>query len=201
MKEARVGSAKSVLYVAGRTKIRPRLIKYIEENNWDKLPTLTVTLGLARNYAEALGVDPDFVAALVRRDYKRDEEIKAPNRTREFLRRFSWTPKTTLSVLLTLVVLVFAFYLVRQYIVFVSPPPLSVLAPSEGEKISAGEFTVTGETRAEASVRVNNQPADIDDGGNFKAEIELFKGEQKIIVESSSRSGKKTTVERKVFVE
>lgn len=201
MKEARVGSAKSVLYVAGRTKIRPRLIKYIEENNWDKLPTLTVTLGLARNFAAVVGVDPDFVAALVRRDYKREEEIKPAARTKEFLRRFSWTPKTTLFLLLALVVLVFGSYLVRQYIVFVSPPPLSVLTPQEGERITGSEFTVKGETRPEASVRVNNQPADIDDEGKFKAEIELFKGEQKIIVESSSRSGKKTVVERKVFVE
>jgi len=89
-------------------------------------------------------------------------------------------------------------YLGFQYVRFVSPPPLSVERPREGEVVKERSLTVLGKTSSDATVKVNNQPALVSDEGEFEAEIEIFEGTSEVIIQAISRAGKETTVHRKI---
>ena len=62
-------------------------------------------------------------------------------------------------------------------------------------------WLLRGETDPEASIIVNNQPVIVEENGRFETEIEIFEGTREIIVVSKSRSGKISTLTRKIIPE
>ena len=94
-----------------------------------------------------------------------------------------------------------AAYLVFQYKSFTALPNLEIDSPQDGETITQQVLTVSGLTETEATIKVNNQPALVDDVGKFSAKIEVFEGTEEIIIKATSRSGKETKVIKKINVD
>jgi len=102
-----------------KTKIRKRHLSALEEDRYQDLPSATYSQGFIKNYAQFLGLKPEPLLAIFRRDYK--EKTKPVSRFGQ-LEGFYWTPKLTLIFLFVLVFLFFIGYLFWQYRLLLQSP-------------------------------------------------------------------------------
>jgi cytoskeletal protein RodZ len=194
---ARTKKGMSIEALSRETKIKKEFIKAIEGSEWNLLPGSAVTAGFVKNLADTLDLDRTQAVALFRRDYPK---VQAPASPKPDLpvRSVSINPVIGFIVTSLLLAFVVITYLVIQFINFNKAPSLHVDSPTESQVITGDQLTVKGKTDAGATVRVNNQPAFVDDEGNFETQVPLSDKTDKIQVEAQSRSGKSTTTTRSI---
>lgn len=188
--------------VAIETRIKKEYLLAIESNNFKKFPYGVSTRGFIKNYAEYLGLSSKDILAIFRRDSPQKIEdkiipqgmIKAINE-----KNISWNPKTTVILTVVIIFLGIISYLGYQYFSFVGNPKLEVISPKDGEKTTQKKVEIFGKADQDSSVTINDNLALISEGGEFHYELDLFPGENRIIVEAKSKLGRKTIIERTVF--
>lgn len=176
------------------TKIRPRYLQALENDEYDKLPSATSTRGFIKNYAEFLGVSPSSLLAIFRRDFSSDREGRIiPRGMVEPIDKpaFSWTPRLTVILLVTVFLTIFFAYLARQYFSLIGPPTLSLTAPLPEEKVTGGTVEVVGKTDPDAVVTINGELVNLSEKGEFRYQLEIAQGKNTIVVEAVSKLGKK----------
>jgi len=199
IREKRTKKRYSLDRLEKETKIKKEFIKAIERESWEDLPEFPVLIGFVKNIAGVLKINPTQTVAFLRRDYP-PKSLRI-NPKPDVGGKFTWSPRLTFLVG-TVAVLIFIFgYLVFQYLKFTNPPSLEVESPREGQLVYQTTLKVVGKTSPEATLKVNNQLVLVDGDGGFVAEVEIFEGTQEVVVEATSRSGKETTVSRKIKVE
>lgn len=199
IRDARIKKKLSFERLASLTKIKKDFLEAIEKEEWASLPEYPVVTGFVKNISQALNIDVKGGVALLRRDYppKKLSINPKPDVSREFV----WSPKLTFIVGIAGVAVLILGYLTFQYVSFISPPKLSVGSPYEGQKITGLKVAVSGDTDSEATIKVNNQPVIADQNGRFSTEIEISEETKDISVVAKSRSGKETTLVRRISVE
>lgn len=195
LKNTRLAKTLSLREVEKATKIRLQYLQFLEKDKWEALPSLTTAKGFIRNYAQFLGLKPSNLLAIFRRDFDQTKKKKIISSKLFLPPRFLWTPRLTLALFIGLVFLLIVGYLGFQYFSLVRNPPLVVDSPSEGQIIKAAEVEVIGRADPDSLVTVNGQPVLIDSEGEFQYSLDLFEGENQIVVEAESKLGKKTAVE------
>lgn len=201
LKEARLAKKISLKQVETSTKIRYDFLKALEENDFQKLPSLVSTRGFLKNYAEFLGLTPEPILAIFRRDFAHKkgkiilqgmvEPINKP--------KFNWTPKLTLISFLVLFFLGLAGWLGYQYFSLMKNPFLEIYTPQDGQQIKNEKIEVIGRADPDSLVTVNNQSVFLSEQGEFRYKLELFPGENTIVVEAKSKLGRKTQQQREIF--
>jgi cytoskeletal protein RodZ len=66
LREAREAKGMSVEDIAAQTRIPTRHLTSLELSDWDKLPAATYSIGFAKNYAGAVGLDRSEIGELLR---------------------------------------------------------------------------------------------------------------------------------------
>lgn len=66
LREAREAKGISVEDIAAQTRIPTRHLTSLEESDWDKLPAATYSIGFAKNYASAVGLDRNEIGDQLR---------------------------------------------------------------------------------------------------------------------------------------
>lgn len=66
LREAREAKGLSVEDIAAQTRIPTRHLTSLEESDWDKLPAATYSVGFAKNYAGAVGLDRNEISEQLR---------------------------------------------------------------------------------------------------------------------------------------
>jgi len=196
LKLARVKKRFSLARLESETKIKKDFIKAVEQEDWQVLPDYPVVVGFVKNIANYLGLKETSAVALLRRDYP--PQKLSINPKPDVSKQFVWSPKLTFFVGVGIVIAVILGYLGFQYAGFISPPPLNLSQPQEGQVVGSTSLTVSGKTNPEATVKANNQPILVNEDGTFTAEVEIFKGTSEIVVSATSRSGKQTTLRRNI---
>lgn len=187
--------------VARITKIRSNFLAAIEADDYAQLPSGTVAKGFIRNYAEFLGLNPESVQAVFRRDFSENEAGQiVPRGLAQPVSEVSlWTPRTTLIAGITLVFTVFAGYLFFQYLNLTGPPSLKIREPQDKMEINQQTVEVIGVTDPEATISVNGQLVALEKGGRFSFRLPIVDGENKISVTATSKYGKTSTITRTVL--
>lgn len=75
LRQAREAAGLSVQDVADRTKVRPGLLGLIEDDNHDKLPALTYSVGFVKAYARTVGLDPAASAERYRQESQKGDPV------------------------------------------------------------------------------------------------------------------------------
>lgn len=186
-----------------KTRISVNYLKAIEENNFRHLPAATFTKGFLKNYALAVGLNPQTVLAIFRRDYDQDERgriiprgltepVKGPK-----IKLFN--PTTTVLAISGIFGLLIAIFFAHQIYLYLSAPSLQITAPPANAQVIT-PFEVRGTTTSQAQVTVNNKPIIVDESGNFKSTISLSEGQHLLIFKSTNRSGKSTTLQHPITI-
>lgn len=193
LKEARERSEKSLEHIARETKIKERFLLALEEADYSLLPNVSVAQGFARNYAQAVDINPGVVTALLRRDFP---SRRIPQKTRDGFVSANplWTPKTTVIFVAFMTLLILGIWLVRQYLLFAGPPSVEI------SRIIVGQdnILVLGKTSPAATVQINGESILVDELGNFKADMDKEKTQESLEIRAKSRSGKETVVKKPV---
>lgn len=66
LREAREAKGLSVEDIAAQTRIPTRHLSSLEDSDWDKLPAATYSIGFAKNYANAIGLDRNEIGEQLR---------------------------------------------------------------------------------------------------------------------------------------
>ena len=66
LREAREAKGMSVEDIAASTRIPTRHLTSLENSDWDKLPAATYSIGFAKNYAGAVGLDRNEIGEQLR---------------------------------------------------------------------------------------------------------------------------------------
>jgi cytoskeletal protein RodZ len=104
LKKARQEKEISLASVEKATKIRLPHLRALENDEYEKLPSIPSTKGFIKNYAEFLGLSSSSVLAVFRRDFPQDEQKRIVSQAR--LKPidkpiFPWTPRLTIILLAT----------------------------------------------------------------------------------------------------
>lgn len=199
LKNARVGKNYSLAHIEGMTKIKSSFIDAIEKEKWNILPAFPTVLGFVKSLSGALEVDPKMAVAVLKRDYP-PKKLKI-NPKPDVSNKFTWSPKLTFILGISVVVIVLFGYLGFQYLHFVSPPTLTVDSPKQGQTITGGSVVVFGTTDTDAKIVVNDQPVIVSDDGKFSIDLNISGTTKEVDVVATSRSGKMSEVKRKVVVQ
>lgn len=203
LSEKRQALGLSLEQIEKETKIRRKYLEAIEGNRLGEIAEGTIVKGFIRNYALALGFPAEQALAIFRRDFKENEkgQIIPRGMVEPLVKKgFYWTPKQTFWLLLSLLVLIFAFFFGKQYLSFTLAPPLEIFSPVEGQSFKE-KVTVQGKTDKDASVKIDGTLISIAEDGSFKEEIVLSRGDNLLTIEATDRQGKKRVISRKVKVE
>ena len=68
LREAREAKGLSVEDIAAQTRIPTRHLTSLEESDWEKLPAATYSIGFAKNYAGAIGLDRNEIGEQLREE-------------------------------------------------------------------------------------------------------------------------------------
>lgn len=203
LKETREAKFYSLEEVEKNTKIRKELLEALEEDDYSKLPPTTFVQGFIKNYGKFLGLSPEKLLAIYRRDF---EAKKHPPVVLESFRnpidkkKIRITPSRVIGASLIAIILVFFAYLWIQYRQFSGAPNLEVDSPVDQQAVDVPTVLVEGKTDPEVKVAVNNQYIGVDQAGHFKEDIKLSESTNQVIVTAVSKFGKSATIERTVFV-
>jgi len=196
LKDARVSKNYSLGYIERVTKIKRSFVEAIEEENWERLPAFPTILGFVKSYATLLEIDDKMAVAVLKRDYP--PKKLSINPKPDIARKFSWSPKLTFIFGIVAILVVVFGYLAFQYSQFISPPHLSVDSPKENQVVSSNSVVVFGSTQLDAKITVNDQPVLIDENGKFSVSIAVTSETHNIVIKAISRSGKTTTISRRI---
>lgn len=201
LKENRIKKEVNLNDVARETKIRKPYLLALEENNYQSLPSVATIKGFIRNYAQFLGLEPERVVTVFKRDYRRVQEQKAifPS-SADLNKQFKWSPKKTLILVVALFILAFLTYLVYQYHGLLGKPRLEVTSPEDNQQITEEQIIVEGKTNPDNSVAINGSLTQLNEQGKFSYRLRLVSGENKIVIEATNRLGRKARQTRTVYL-
>jgi len=186
LETARLDRELTIEEISKRTKIPARYLQAFElEKNCD-FPDEPYCSLMLREYADFLGLNPDELVSVFRRDH-----IKKANSTKVSNSFLSITPQFTYYIGIFILFILFAGYLIFEYVKFNRPPQLSVNWP-----VYAKVVEISGITDSESTVKVNESLVVVDQNGNFFKKLELSTSEAKIVVQSTSPAGKTTVTEK-----
>lgn len=204
LKQEREAKFYSLEEIEKATKIRKELLEALEKDETHKLPPPTFVQGFIKNYGKFLGLDPNKLMAIYKRDFS--DRKNPPKIMQSFSSplgknsRLQFTPAKFLAGIVFSLVLIFFIYLWIEYKLLAGAPFLEVSRPVDQSTVSNPAVIVSGRADPEAKVSINNQEIQIDISGKFSQEIKLSESANTITVNAVSKSGKSSKVERKVFL-
>jgi len=191
LKNAREDHSLEIGEVSKKLKISTKYIEAIETENKSKFPEEPYCSLIIKDYANFLGLNGDDVLSLFRRDFA----VPSGNKANGFKWQF-FTPQFTFKIAVIVSVILFAAYLVTEYIKYNRPPPLTVNWPTV-TNLTGTSFDLTGITDPESTVRINNSPVIVDINGGFDKKVTLSGSDSStIVVQSISPSGKTATLKK-----
>ncbi|MBI5465125.1 helix-turn-helix domain-containing protein [Candidatus Gottesmanbacteria bacterium] len=203
LKNARQEKKLTLEGVEQATKIRKKYLLALEENTFEKLPSLTYVQGFIKNYAEFLGQDTSYILSVFRRQFDSLEKPKViPPGLSEPLNEPFWrlTPSKIIGIFILILVFLFFFWLFSQYQSFVWAPKINLESPSENEIIKGEKVQVLGRTDPWATLTINGQEVKLLDG-RFSQEIAVSPGIVTINISATNKFAKKQELKRTIRVE
>ncbi len=201
LKEAREKKGLTTSQVESTIKIREKFIIAIENDEFSILPSPSYAKGFVRNYAEFLGLPIDSTMAIFRRQTLESSKLSLlPKGVTDPLNTpfFQLTPSRFLTLIVTLLFIVFFLYLGLQYTRVNAKPMLTITTPVHQSIVTQKRITVEGKTDPDATVTINGVSTVVRDDGRFFEQIAIESGVNKIQIIATSRFGKMTTVTKEV---
>jgi len=183
LQQTRLGKGLSLEDVARGTKIKTEFLSYIEDGEYQKLPSASYAHGFVQNYARFLGLPDEEILALFRREFDAEKAYKVLPKGLEETQEFPLAKfKIKQAVILSgIVFLILISYLLFQYRDAFLNPTLEITSPLSGT-VSSSQIKVSGKTDSNATVYVDNDAVSVDQNGNFEKVINVFPGETTIVV-------------------
>jgi len=201
LKRARLEKKLTLDEAEKQLRIRKKFLEALEQNEWDRLPSLPYIKGFLRNYSMLLDLKPEEMLAIFRRQYHElSKAAVLPDGMANPINDsvFRITPRLLTISGIVLFFIIFFGYLLSQYQAYTNPPNLIITSPKDGETVQTESIEVVGKTDRDTVVSLNNRKIAVTDTGDFKSTVTLTPGINTIVIDSVSKHGKKRTLSRTV---
>lgn len=193
LKEIRLQKGLNLSDVSQSTRIRANFLEYIENGEYEKLPSATVAHGFVRNYISFLGLPEKETMAIFKREFDEEKIYKVlPGgmaKREDFpIIRMNFSKFILVAVLLFSLLV----FLLFQYKDAIISPSVSIISPTENQVIKSTYVVVSGKTNPENVVYVNSFPVSVNDDGSFKKIISVFTGVNTVQIKIVNRFDKVT---------
>lgn len=186
------------------TRVPLKNIIALKEGKLEQLPANVFVKGYLKQIAKILDIDFEGLWNMYLEEYN----LKMPARP-DLLpsNRFESSREITHHILKTLryIPIVAIIITIVGFIVFQSKnlfgePKLKIISPAfEMIETSENPFVIEGEGQPHSYITINNKEIYLGDDGKFSEQVNLREGLNEIIIESVNRTGKKKTIERKIY--
>ena len=187
--------------VAQETKIQPRYLRAIEENDWETLPEPIYTRNFLRAYAQYLGADPEYFLSRFEQERASCDYLVHAQKPRQRLRRFRlfvFSHVWKFSFLFIALATLFT-YIGFQVHTIVTPPEVVLYSPTEGFTTTEPTIIVSGATLEASTITVNGNPTLPSESGTFRAEVTLERGLNVITIEGRKRYSRPHVIHRAII--
>lgn len=199
--ETRLKANISIEDVYEGTKIRPSYIEAIEKSNYSEFHSDTTVKGFLRNYAVFLGLNPENIIAL----YRREQSYREKTHDKKWdikLPKFHISPTLFVIVASILIIASVIGFFTFKYVEVSVPPNFDVIAPID-QSTTTDDKVVVRVLAVQAQgidVFINNKPiTTLDEKGDYFTTIDLAPGENQITVTAINGYKKQTTKNIKVY--
>lgn len=194
---ARTKKRISLKKASGDLKIKIEHLKALEEESWQDLPEPTFVRGFIASYVGYLGLDPETMQAIYRREF---DQRQYPHKSTitPAQKRLYFTPSRLINLVFALAILAFVAYLTLQYSSIFSAPKIDITSPLEDETVIIPVILIEGNTEKDTTVSVNGQFIPVNEEGKFTYQYNLTAGRNTIEIIASKRLSPKTKIERTV---
>lgn len=185
LKSKRESLGKSLDVVSKETKIQRRFLQYIENNDFSKFDSEIFLTGFIKIYSQYLDLDTNKLLALYRRSRPAYHQAISKSKRKEFkFKKFTITPKSLVTILSVLFLVLIMGYIGYQIYKFQSPPHLTIDSPINDQEINTADITIKGKTDPNSILEINGSVVSINDDGSFEKAIELQEGINVITIKS-----------------
>ena len=169
-------------------------MEYIENGQYQKLPSVSYAHGFVRNYALFLGLNEKDIIAIFKREFDEDKNVKVLPKSFDVDRQYNrsrFKIRSAGLLIVTVFVLFFGFIIIQYRSAFLSPT-LIIISPQNDSLINSSQITIQGKTDPDATVYVDKNEVSVDGSGNFSKTVNVFPGQTTIIIRSINRFQKET---------
>lgn len=185
LKSKRESLGKSLDVVSKETKIQRRFLQYVENNDFSKFDSEIFLTGFIKIYSQYLDLDTNKLLALYRRSRPAYHPAISKSKRKEFkFKKFTITPKSLVTILSVLFLVLIMGYIGYQIYKFQSPPHLTIDSPINDQEVNTADITIKGKTDPNSILEINGSVVSINDDGSFEKAIELQEGINVITIKS-----------------
>lgn len=204
LKAARLTQGLTLEGVEKAIKIRVKYLAALEKNEYQKLPSATYIKGFLKNYSQFLGLSPEKILALFRRQFDERKNLGLlPSGLVKPLNApfFKVNPSLIFFFSLFFLMALFFGYLYREYRSFTKPPLLMVEKPKDQEVMPGKNLEILGRTDPEVTLTLNGQIIPVGKDGTFGEKITVTEGITILNFSAKNKLGKESKLSRTVKVE
>lgn len=187
--------------IAKKINIRPEYLLALENERFEDLPAGLYGKSFIKEYALFLGLNIKEII----KDWNEEVLTGSPDDpfSRKILARHKFIifPRIIRNILLIGAVLICFLYLIFYFKKIVLPPQLIITQPSANLALSGTNITISGQTEAEAEVKINGEIVLNNHGGSFTQTINLKKGLNNIVIKAKKKYSREQTITRQILVE
>ena len=198
LKEERLIKGLTLEDVSKKTKIKTSYLEFIENGEYDKLPSVSYAQGFVRNYSDFLGLPEEEIMAIFRREFDEEKTYRVLPKgfdKKQDIPLSGFKIKQTF-VLIVLVFVAFISFLLFQYRYAFLNPPLHIINYS----VSSSDVKITGNTDSNSTVYINKEAVSVDQNGNFQKTISVFSGKTVITIQAINKFSRQTTKQIQIDV-
>ncbi len=177
-------------------KVRQKILRAIEDNEWSIFSSKVYISGIIKNYSLFLGLDSSAIMAFFRRDYERQEAIKFKRK----LASNHFTPETrkiVLAILFFIFILFFGYFSYQLKLYF-TPPKITIVFPKVDKFEKKDRIKILAKTEKDAAVTIFGGRIYQNKEGLFEFDFPLHKGKNELVIEVVGANGRKT-VYKKIY--
>jgi cytoskeleton protein RodZ len=202
LKSLRLKQNYSIKDISAKTQIAPYLLKYLENDEFENLPSSTFTKGFIVNVAKVLDLKPSKALAIFRRDFIINESGKIL--PRDYSKPLQKTTFITSKIISTSFVIIFfiAFFIYLFYQIkdYNSAPEIDLTRPPVNAIVKGPNIPVKGYVSADSTVYINGAIIEVFPTGLFQASTQLPAGDHIIEIKAINSRQKSTTINIPVTV-
>jgi len=187
--------------IAKYLNIKKEYLFALEENQLNCLPSGLYGKNFITRYAKLLAINPMELL----QEWQLISDInKTENpfsRKKIARRQLIVLPKLIRNFFIIISIAICFLYLLFYFRQLVTPPKLIIIYPEENLALNSSSVKISGQTEAEAEIRVNGEIVLNNNQGYFEQEVSLKKGLNNLIIRAKKKYSQEQIINRQILVE
>lgn len=200
----RANKSLSLEEISNATKIQVKYLRWLEDDNYKRLPAPVYVEGFLKSYAKFMNEDYKEIVALFRKEQEIRENISSKDKNLGPMKPLKDTSIIISSKIIIISLVCFATlisfaYLYRQAYFIFAPPTIEISVPLRDATVSNQTIEIIGKSSVGSQVSINEQSIFANTDGTFQESVKLNKGLNVLKISSVNKMGKESEVIRNII--